>query len=62
MGLFVHLHALVSDGCFEAPAMADDAVAFMPEESLGEQNLLRTLQRLHADLAEHLEVGGDESV
>ena len=60
LGLFVHLHALVTDGCFEAPAVADDAVAFMPVESLGEQDLLRTLQRLHADLAEHLEVGGDD--
>ena len=39
--------------------MADDAVAFMPAIGLGEQDLLRTLQRLHADLAEHLEVGGD---
>ena len=60
LGLFVHLHALVTDGCFEAPAMVGDAVGFMPVESLGEQDLLRTLQRLHADLAEHLEVGGDD--
>ena len=40
--------------------MAGDAVAFMPAIGLGEQELLRTLQRLHADLAEHLEVGGDD--
>ena len=60
LGLFVHLHALVTDGCFEAPAVAGDAVAFMPAIGLGEQDLLRTLQRLHADLAEHLEVGGDD--
>ena len=60
LGLFVHLHALVTDGCFEAPAMVGDAVAFMPAIGLGEQELLRTLQRLHADLAEHLEVGGDD--
>ena len=60
LGLFVHLHALVTDGCFEAPAMVGDAVAFMPAIDLGEQELLRTLQRLHADLAEHLEVGGDD--
>jgi hypothetical protein len=59
LGLFVHLHALVTDGCFEAPAVVDDAVAFMPVESLGEPDLLRTLQRLHADLAEHLEVVDD---
>ncbi len=59
LGLFVHLHALVTDGCFEAPAVADDAAVFMPVADLGEQDLLRTLQRLHADLAEHLEVGGD---
>ncbi len=60
LGLFVHLHALVTDGCFEAPAVVGDAVAFMPVKSLGEQDLWRTLQRLHADLAEHLEVGGDD--
>ena len=60
LGLFVHLHALVTDGWFEAPAMVGDAVAFMPAIGLGEQELLRTLQRLHADLAEHLEVGGDD--
>ena len=60
LGLFVHLHALVTDGCFEAPAVTGDAVAFMPAIGLGEQELLRTLQRLHADLAEHLEVGGDD--
>ena len=59
LGLFVHLHALVTDGCFEAPAMVGDAAAFMPAIGLSEQDLLRTPQRLHADLAEHLEVGGD---
>ena len=52
LGLFVHLHALVTDGCFEAPAVADDAAVFLPVIGLGEQDLLRTLQRLHADLSE----------
>ena len=60
LGLFVHLHALVTDGCFEAPAVAGDAVAFMPAIGLGEQDLLRTLRRLHADLAEHLADGVDD--
>jgi hypothetical protein len=60
LGLFVHLHALVTDGCFEAPALADGAAAFMPAIGLGEQELLRTLQRLHADLAEHLADGVDD--
>ncbi len=59
LGLFVHLHALVTDGCFEAPAVAGDAAVFMPAIGLGEQDLLRTLQRLHADLAEHLEEASD---
>ncbi len=59
LGLFVHLHALVTDGCFEAPAVAGDAAAFMPAMGLSDQDLLRQLQRLHADLAEHLEDAGD---
>jgi len=42
LGLFVHLHALFTDDCFEAPA------AFMPVAGLCEQGLLWTLQRLHA--------------
>lgn len=35
-------------------------VAFRPVMGLAEQHLLRTLQRLHADLKEHLEDGGDD--
>ncbi|MGH1347893.1 MAG: transposase [Nannocystales bacterium] len=60
--LYVHLHALVTDGCFEAPAKADEAVMFRPAASLCEQDLLRTLQRLHGELAEHLEDGDSEPV
>ncbi len=37
-------HALVTDGCFEAPAMAGDAAVFRPTEGVCEQDLLRTLQ------------------
>ncbi|MFK7989990.1 MAG: transposase, partial [Sandaracinaceae bacterium] len=59
LGLFVHLHALVTDGCFEAPAVTGDAAVFLPAIGLGEQDLLRALQRLHADLAEHLEDASD---
>ena len=61
LGLYVHLHALVTDGCFEAPPMPNEAVVFRPAAGLCEKDLLRTLQRLHADLAEHLE-GDSEPV
>ncbi len=64
LGLFVHLHALLTDGCFEAPddkgpdgrGPDDDAqeVRFLPAKQLAGDHLLRTLQRLHADLAEHV--------
>ena len=30
LGLYVHLHALVTDGCFEAPPMPNEAVVFRP--------------------------------
>jgi len=39
--------------------MADDAVVFRSAAGLCEQDLLRTLQRLHDDLDEHLEGGGE---
>ena len=62
LGLYVHLHALVTDGCFEAPAMPNEAVVFRPAAGLCEQDLLRTLQRLHGDIEEHLEDGDSEPV
>lgn len=40
--------------------MADDAVVLRPAAGLCQHDLLRTRQRLHADLDEHLE-GGDEA-
>ncbi len=55
LGLYVHLHALVTDGCFEAPSVTNEAVVFRLAGGLCEQDLLRTLQRCHADLASHLE-------
>lgn len=61
LGLYVHLHALVTDGCFEAPAMPNEAVVFRPADGLCEQDLLRTLQRCRGDLDEHLE-GDSEPV
>jgi len=59
LGLYVHLHALVTDGCFEVPAIPSEAVVFRSAAGLCEQDLLRTLQRLHDDLDEHLEGGGE---
>ncbi len=52
LGLFVHLDALVTDGCFEAPEDDAQEVRFWPTEQLAADHLLSTLQRLHADLAE----------
>lgn len=62
LGLFVHLHALVTDGCFEA---SDEGEArFRPVDELSEGHLVRTLQRLHADIATDCghDEGGDGSV
>ena len=52
LGLFVHLYALVTDGCFESPEDDAQEVRFWPSEQLAAEHLLSTLQRLHADLAE----------
>ena len=52
LGLFVHLHALVTDSCFEAPDYDAQEVRFWPTERLAGEHLLSTLQRLHADLVE----------
>jgi len=62
LGLYVHLHALVTDGCFEAPARPNEAVEFRPAAGLCERDLLRTLQRSRADLEEHLDNGDSEPV
>ena len=62
LGLLVHLHALATDGCFEASDEGEPR--FRPVERLSEGHLVRTLQRLHADIAtdcDHDE-GGDGSV
>ncbi len=48
----MHLHALGTDGCFEAPEDDAQEVRFWPTEQLGGEHLLGTLQRLYADLAE----------
>ncbi len=60
LGAFQPLYALVTDGCFEAPAVTGDAAVFRPAMGLCEQDLLRTLQRLHADLTEHLDDASDD--
>ncbi|MBV1862001.1 MAG: hypothetical protein KUG77_26500, partial [Nannocystaceae bacterium] len=55
----MHLHTLVTDGCFEALPTPNEAVVFRPAAGLCEQDLLRTVRRLHGDLAEHLEDAGE---
>jgi hypothetical protein len=57
LGLFVHLHALATDGCFEA--VGNDDARFLPVEQLSPAHLLGVLGRLHRDLAEHLEDEGE---
>ena len=52
LGLFVHLHTLVTDGCFEDPDDCAQEVRFWPTEQLAGDHLLSALLRLHADLAE----------
>jgi hypothetical protein len=49
LGLFVHLHALVTDGCFDAAE--PDAPGFLPIQGLADEHLVRSLQRVHADIA-----------
>jgi hypothetical protein len=66
LGLYVHIHALVTDGCYAredgdaavgAVALTDTGgpVRFWPLRGLDESHLQRVLERLHADLAEHLD-------
>lgn len=55
LGLFVHIHALVTDGCFAASNSAERGVVFHPVEKLGHEHLLRVLADLAADLRDHLD-------
>jgi hypothetical protein len=57
LGLFVHLHALATDGCFEA--VGNDDVRFMPVEQLSQAELVQVLEWLRTDLAEHLDDEGE---
>ncbi len=47
--LFVHLHALVTDGCFDASD--PDEPRFRPIAGLTDEHLVDTMQRMHADFA-----------
>ncbi len=49
LGLYVHLHALVADGCFRATARD---VEFLPVRALCESHLRSVITRLHHDLAD----------
>ena len=50
LGLFVHLHALATDGCFDASD--EQEPRFLPIVGLlTDEHLLLTLQRMHADFA-----------
>lgn len=50
LGLFVHLHALATDGCFDASD--EQEPRFLPiVGQLTDEHLLHTLQRMHADFA-----------
>lgn len=57
LGLFVHLHALVTDGCFDASD--PDEPCFRPLEGLADEHLVHTLQRVHADIAAEPDHGDD---
>jgi hypothetical protein len=57
LGLYVHIHALAMDGCFEA--VGEDDVRFLPIEQLSPSHLVCVLDRLHRDIAEHLEDDGE---
>lgn len=48
LGLFCHLHALVSDGCFDH--RTDEDVPFLPLRTLESTDLTSVLERLHRDL------------
>ncbi|MCR9162583.1 MAG: transposase zinc-binding domain-containing protein [Nannocystaceae bacterium] len=62
LGLFVHLHALVNDGCFDASDPNEPR--FRPIAGLADAHLVHTLQRVHADFAalepDHDDDGDDE--
>jgi hypothetical protein len=47
LGLYVHIHALAMDGCFEADC--GDEVRFLPLAGLSAAHLVRVLERLHRD-------------
>jgi hypothetical protein len=49
LGLFVHLHALVTDGCFDASD--PDEPRFRAITELSDEHLVHTLQRVHAGIA-----------
>jgi len=53
LGLFVHLHCLVTDGCFEE--VAEDRPRFLPTRGLTEDHLVRVLAAVHRDLAAALD-------
>jgi hypothetical protein len=57
LGLYVHIHAIAMDGCFAA--VGEDDVRFLPVEQLSRSHLVGVLDRLHRDLAEHLEDDGE---
>ena len=48
LGLFVHLHALVTDGCFDASDPNEPR--FRALAGLADEHLVRTLQRVRADI------------
>ncbi len=51
LGLFVHLHALVTDGCFDASDEHEHEPRFLPIAGLTDEHLVDTMQRMHADFA-----------
>ncbi len=53
LGLFVHLHCLVTDGCFEE--LAEGRPRFLPTGALTEDHLVRVLVAVHRDLAAALD-------
>jgi hypothetical protein len=57
LGLYVHIHALAMDGCFEAVGVDD--VRFLPVQQLSPSHLVCVLDQLHRDLTEHLEDDGE---
>ena len=53
LGLFVHLHCLVTDGCFEE--LAEGPPRFLPTTALCEDHLIKVLEAVHRDLASKLD-------